>query len=576
MSMTFTERIRSFIRKGFISTVSNAHRYLISCFGQSMERTKYEGGYQDRYDTPRSALFSAYEKSVNLSYPPSVALAVGKISDSLLNELNAAIESGVIKKTQLTRLDSRNQDHLFLLTDCGKHKKYTERLMDENLTVCDIHKFNSSHILVNKLHSEIRSLFHAEVGSPFVFVNTRMWISHPLGDRFGPNALHLDGFEAGHLKVMVYLSPLDIEHGYLEVKDGEIRQIIGKPPGVAVLFRNSDLEHSGVPGTKFPRISIEVTLMRSHIDASQTWAGHFYGRHLIDPTIFNHSNEVQVKENRIEPKEQAIKIECDERQNGVQELWYIADPNRGLRVNIGSGIRNWQGWICLDEIRGKGVTNITFNPNVSLPLPNNSTSLIYSSHCFEHLESKTLSAIMREIRRVSMCGALFILKIPDYEYFLRQYRKGVHTAMDNKGIESVVHTWKGVIEDNVINRLCMMFCGYWNQAYGDHFSGNIQTLSHAYHGPPKLPSDILESIFNSSSPKHIAQELRTFALKAPDFKQFNHQSAWSRKEMNELLEEEGFNVLSNSSPVIIKKFSEFIPDLRSMESWSAYYLAEIK
>jgi hypothetical protein len=541
-----------------------------------MEWVKKRGGYQDRYDTTRAALFSAYAKSVNLSYPPSAALAVGKISNSLLDEINVAIETGVITKTKLSCLDTKDLDHLFLLTDCGKHKLDTESLLDENLTVCDIHKFNSSHVLINKLHSEIRSLFHAEVGSPFVFVNTRMWISRPLGDRFGPNALHTDGFEAGHLKVMVYLSPLDTEHGYLEVKDRGTRNIIGEPPGVAVLFRNSDLEHSGVPGTKFPRTSIEVTLMRSHTDAPQTWAGHFLGRHLIDPTIFHHSNEAHISESSIEPTDPAIKIKCDGRQNNVQDLWYFADPNRGLKANIGSGIRNWDGWVCLDEIKGRGVTNITFDPNVSLPLPDKSTSLIYSSHCFEHLEFKTISAIMREIRRVSMHGALFILKIPDYEYFLRQYRKGIYTVMENKGIESVVHTWKGIIEDNISNRLSMMFCGYWNQAYGDHFSGNIQALSHAYHGPAKLPSDILESIFNSDSPKQIARELRTFALKDPDFKRFNHQNAWSRKEMIQLLENEGFKVLSNCSPVIIKKFSESIPDLRTMESWSAYYLAEIK
>jgi hypothetical protein len=50
--------------------------------------------------------------------------------------------------------------------------------------------------------------------------------------------------------------------------------------GTIVCFRNSELEHSGVPGSIHERISIEVTLMRSLVDGHQKWPGHFLGRHL--------------------------------------------------------------------------------------------------------------------------------------------------------------------------------------------------------------------------------------------------------------------------------------------------------
>lgn len=46
--------------------------------------------------------------------------------------------------------------------------------------------------------------------------------------------------------------------------------------------------------------------------------------------------------------------------------------------------------------------------------------------------------------------------------------------MNDKGTEYVVWSWASKdIEDTFENRLAMMFCGYWNKEFGDHFSGRI-------------------------------------------------------------------------------------------------------
>jgi len=74
------------------------------------------------------------------------------------------------------------------------------------------------------------------VKSPFCFVNVRAWKTLPNSELFGPNTLHTDGFYPGHLKVMLYLTPLSKESGSLQVGQ---ELIIDKPAGTAVIFKNS-------------------------------------------------------------------------------------------------------------------------------------------------------------------------------------------------------------------------------------------------------------------------------------------------------------------------------------------------
>ena len=84
---------------------------------------------------------------------------------------------------------------------------------------------------------------------------------------------------------MVYLTPLNDAYGSFSWRDldGNEHHLNDKPIGTAVCFRNSDIEHSGVPGSTYERISIEVTLMITLVDGQQEWPGDFFGRHLKNP-----------------------------------------------------------------------------------------------------------------------------------------------------------------------------------------------------------------------------------------------------------------------------------------------------
>ena len=147
--------------------------------------------------------------------------------------------------------------------------------LDKNLVLFDLPKSD----VITKLHQEIRSQISEYVRSPFSFVNTRAWITKSKSDQFGPNAPHKDGFLPGHMKIMVYLTPLSREFGDFWI-EGQV--ITDQAPGFCLAFKNSDLLHSGKPGTEFPRICFEITIMRTLLESEQKHESHPLGRHFLN------------------------------------------------------------------------------------------------------------------------------------------------------------------------------------------------------------------------------------------------------------------------------------------------------
>ena len=164
-----------------------------------------------------------------------------------------------------------------------------------------------------------------------------------------------------------------------------------------------------------------------------------------------------------------------------------------------------------------------------------------------------------------------ILKYPNYDWFLHQYRSGDVNFMNGKGVESVLWSWpnKGVA-DTLENRFAMMIVGYWNAQYGDHFSGRIEHSQRAYHGPPVVDHAKLRHILLRNSVSEICQHLKQVALVDADFKSFNHQSAWSNAELSSLVCGFDFENLAFSKEYTMARFGGLIPDLASMEDWSAF------
>ena len=79
--------------------------------------------------------------------------------------------------------------------------------------------------------------------------------------------MHTDGFPPGHIKCMIYLQPLDEDHGLFELDEKKIKY---DKPGYGIIFKNSDVPHRAIPGLKKDRYVLEYTLMRTLFKVNET------------------------------------------------------------------------------------------------------------------------------------------------------------------------------------------------------------------------------------------------------------------------------------------------------------------
>jgi hypothetical protein len=94
---------------------------------------------------------------------------------------------------------------------------------------------------------------------PWRILNVRTWMTPPAAPAVGMCEFHTDGMPQSIFKIMLYFTPMDLEHGGLEIKEG----LIGGPAGSWILFFNSHKEHRGCPGTTKWRAATEFTLARA-------------------------------------------------------------------------------------------------------------------------------------------------------------------------------------------------------------------------------------------------------------------------------------------------------------------------
>ncbi len=249
-------------------------------------------------------------------------------------------------------------------------------------------------------------------------------------------------------------------------------------------------------------------------------------------------------------------------------------------VNVGGGFRfHHLGWRNLEAV--KGALNphpFELSPLMSFPFEDNSIKLIYSSHCIEHLTAETVDRVLQETRRVLRDDGFLLLKIPDFDAALSSWKRNDEAFFDDSAwyFSSVWDTWpnRGV-EISLDTKAGMLFCGFWNDAYGQKFShfarGGPRNLN-AYHGPPVLRARDWDTIRKMDSPFQIALTLADFVRRREASFHFNHQIAWSRIELTALLHNNGFAVESMDRDSILRRFS-MVPQIETIAQFSLYCVA---
>lgn len=392
--------------------------------------------------------------------------------------------------------------------------------------------------LQRMIDRELREPVANALGSPWRVLNLRTWSTPPAARTEHMYGWHTDGFVEQIFKIMIYLTPMTKAFGILEIKKhGEPYLIENNKPGSWVLFKNSSIEHRGVPGTEAERLSVEITLCR---------AAEF------DLTI---------------------------RQPGLNAHWpeFPIDPHF---INVGGGPMFFApGWINLEGNAGPNNPEpFELSPSSVFPASAGSVELVYTSHALEHLDDATVRRILHESRRVLSPSGRLLIIIPDFDALLAAYRAGNISYFGDEtwNFPVVTLTLKNRdMKDSLAVRAAWLFCGFWNRAFGNLFGEFSPLNAGAYNGPPVLSERKLTRILRSPSPHEIAAILRARVLEMEIDFTFNHQNAWSRTEMEALLNSHGFKLLSQDNAALVSKFHA-VPGIAEMLDISAYYLAAPK
>ena len=513
--------------------------------------------------TRQSPFFQEHSVAIEKKYGlPNGSFEIKIISLELRNDLVQFLEStkSIIDLSPLknNEVDEFNIDKFDIASRVDSGSSLLHGIQDAallnrvfNKTILNAWTLDPENTVVKKLHAELRFLFSDFINSPFAIVNTRAWSSASNSEEFGMYSMHTDGFEPGHLKIMIYPDGLNKKNGALQIGDKLINDL---KPGSCVGFTNNEVEHRAIPGTNQERLSIEVTVQRTFVDIDQYNKSHWYGRHLAHPKY----------------------------AYLYQETKSTVLPKRETRfINIGSGKRNWSNWLLLDELLNTEQVNgsdpyiypYVSSPFSTIPAYKDSADIIYSSHHIEHISDESLKRLFSEAHRVLRKDGYLLLKYPNYDWAFKQYYDGNKNFLDGLGIETIAKTWhKRDIIDCIENRLAFLVCGYWNIEYGNHFSGPINFSGDAFHGPPYVELLELKQMFCELTINEIARSLRRLAVKDPTFKAFNHQSAWSFDELSGIAKAHKFRKISSSREYIRNLVGYSIPDFHEMDYWSAYQL----
>lgn len=460
----------------------------------------------------------------------------------------------------------------------------------------------------------IAKTIESELASPWCIVNVRSSAALP-SDDFGPTEWHSDGGPRFLRKILIYPNPMGLESGTIEIYgrvEGPVT--VNSDGAVAILYDTSMLVHRGRPGrnTDLIRPMLEVTIAPSAETSTEL---QFSGQNARVPRIdlatvcerlvnfstalkekIDYSN-IQREKKAAASAEQIIqenskpkkrfkrfikrsfrfkKLEAPQTPPPIPPEPKYLTCNFAEKINIGGG-PNWSfdGWLNFDAVDYDRIcSNIDLNENTTFPVSNRSTTLVYSSHCIEHLDDSTVDRVLSESRRVLRVGGALVLKIPDFDRVLERVAQRDDAFFAYQwGLEEVTPNWpiKGV-EDTTAARGSFVFAGYWNADFGNPFEADARRLDGAYHGPAPLSETEHLSALALKDPRRITAHLLEAISKDEDFAGYNHQNSWTRAQLAELVTSHGFSVISQIDSTIVERFSD-IPDIDHMYAISQYLWA---
>jgi predicted SAM-dependent methyltransferase len=100
-----------------------------------------------------------------------------------------------------------------------------------------------------------------------------------------------------------------------------------------------------------------------------------------------------------------------------------ASLSRPAKINLGCGTFRKEGFLNVDMLPGG---DVTVDLRRNLPFDSSSCDFIFSEHCMEHVDyPEPVNSLFRECFRILKPGGVFRFSVPDTEWALNDYTKGL-------------------------------------------------------------------------------------------------------------------------------------------------------
>jgi predicted SAM-dependent methyltransferase len=92
--------------------------------------------------------------------------------------------------------------------------------------------------------------------------------------------------------------------------------------------------------------------------------------------------------------------------------------SRPIKLELGAGDRTMEGWTSVDT---NDICALNLDLTAPLPFPDNSVSMIYSSHVLEHLKIRELFKLICECKRILKPDGIFSASVPNARIYIEAY-----------------------------------------------------------------------------------------------------------------------------------------------------------
>jgi predicted SAM-dependent methyltransferase len=116
--------------------------------------------------------------------------------------------------------------------------------------------------------------------------------------------------------------------------------------------------------------------------------------------------------------------------------------NPGIKLHIGPGSINLQGWINIDAASGPHIHMISNGLQLD-EFTDKSCSHIYACHILEHISHREISSVLKTLYRKLKPGGSLLISVPSFDAILKNY------ADNNRDINKILPILMGGQEDSL-------------------------------------------------------------------------------------------------------------------------------